>query len=873
MPYHRLSLSCTALPLGARRRRSAWVILAAVVALASACSEETSSGSGEEADTGSTNRDTGASTQVDGTTSDDTSDSGGGDAGPTPCNVGSECLISGVCVGGFCADPTCQDNIPNADETGVDCGGPTCDPCGGNQRCDGNVDCLSQECVQGLCTSPPLRVGDPCAENAQCASDRCEAFGADPQKICTSDCDGTCDGVNVSCFRSQCVPITYCDDPDGDGIGAGPGCTGTICQTCDRNATCVEGADAEFTCACNTGYQGSGISCADLNECNDPSLHDCHPTWGGCQNTVGDYLCECLPGFSGDGRDCADVNECDTGTNPCGVHLCNNNAGNFYCACAPGYTGDYPDCVDVDECADNPTLCGTGTCTNSLGAYTCACPQGYSFRDGTCADINECTENPNICGLTAQCANNDGGYACACLDGYRYQNTQCIDVNECADNPTLCGPGTCNNSPGAYTCACDPGYAFVGGTCADIDACSSPTLNDCSADATCADLPGTYTCTCNAGFSGDGTVCADDDECADGTDNCSADATCTNTTGSFTCACNAGFTGDGLTCADDDECADGTDNCAADATCANTPGAFTCTCDSGFTGDGTVCDDINECADPASNPCLDGTCNNNAGDYTCACPTGYAATAAPAPRCLPLSCAALLALHPTTTSGVQELLAGGASSMAYCDMSTDGGGWTLVLKVDGRTQTLGYDAPLWIDNATLNPTSTDVNARVNAKFAAFSNVAFTEVLIGMEQPIAASGPLTLRTLKITKPVASVGTSLRALLAGANDQLVSATRANWLTLLPSASLQPECNKGGFNVIGSDPTRINDHARMRIGFIANQETDCDTPDSRLGVGGAGASCATTDDTTAGNVAGCMPSAGPNSDIPTFSVVFVR
>jgi len=49
----------------------------------------------------------------------------------------------------------------------------------------------------------------------------------------------------------------------------------------------------------------------------------------------------------------------------------------------------------------------------------------------------------------------------------------------------------------------------------------------------------------------------------------------------------------------------------------------------------------------------------------------------------------------------------------------------------------------------------------------------------------------------------------------------------------ASLQRNCNKEGFNAACSDPR----FSKARIGFLGNNENDCDTCDSRIGFGTGG------------------------------------
>ena len=60
------------------------------------------------------------------------------------------------------------------------------------------------------------------------------------------------------------------------------------------------------------------------------------------------------------------------------------------------------------------------------------------------------------------------------------------------------------------------------------------------------------------------------------------------------------------------------------------------------------------------------------------------------------------------------------------------------------------------------------------------------------------------------------------------------------------------------------------RIRIGIIANQENDCNTPDSRIGIGGAGHYCGQDNSNSVGNTAKCRPDNG-DKNIKSFGYVF--
>ena len=163
--------------------------------------------------------------------------------------------------------------------------------------------------------------------------------------------------------------------------------------------------------------------------------------------------------------------------------------------------------------------------------------------------------------------------------------------------------------------------------------------------------------------------------------------------------------------------------------------------------------------------------------------------------------------------------------------------------------------------ATLKADKVDTS-HAEAKYRAFSEVAFSQIRIVMVEGQAAA-----MTLAVS------GSSVLHLMRGPFVQ-VARPRQDWLALVPGAAVQPNCNQGGINNFSANP-----YVRVRIGMIANQEADCQTPDSFIGVGGGGGSgngCFGTGaflPPSAGSVSGgiCNPTPGPNH--PAFAYVYVR
>uniref|UniRef100_A0A0G4GPU7 Uncharacterized protein n=1 Tax=Chromera velia CCMP2878 TaxID=1169474 RepID=A0A0G4GPU7_9ALVE len=427
-------------------------------------------------------------------------------------------------------------------------------------------------------------------------------------------------------------------------------------------SSCTAGAFDQFKFEVYRRYHHSigafSVSEVEIypNECTIPS-HNCHSD-ASCTNSAGSFSCACNAGFTGDGLSCSDVAECMLGSDNCHTDAtCNDSWGSFVCNCNAGTSGDGVVCSDVNECSLASHDCnGNATCANTAGSFECSCNTGFTGSGIACAVANECSLGTHNCHSDASCADNGLSFLCTCNTGFSGDGVTCTaaSCNETSDpqpnNLTsnvfrisagqtgntgdsasfayMCDPGFVLDSAGNvnFNCTGDaPGTSTWKGTpptCSVANECNL-NIHNCDANATCTDAGASFTCACNVGFSGDGVGCTDLNECTLDTDNCASLASCANTHGSFSCSCNPGATGDGVNCTDRDECALTTHSCESPGgTCANSQGSFSCTCLSGFGGD--TCADIDECSTGANDCHGSATCFNLDGSFTCSCNSGFA---------------------------------------------------------------------------------------------------------------------------------------------------------------------------------------------------------------------------------------------------------
>lgn len=176
----------------------------------------------------------------------------------------------------------------------------------------------------------------------------------------------------------------------------------------------------------------------------------------------------CSPGYEGNGIFCRDINECEVNNGGCSLSpkvQCINTEGSHHCGtCPPGWAGDGKFCTPSDEntCVSNNLCHPEAKCQYISNTAICICPDhltGTGFGPSGCV-VNEnhpCKDKP--CRNNGTCIANGQNYTCLCKDDY--YPPRCERKDPCSRKPCQNG-GVCTVNPNQtlfHTCTCPEGFA------------------------------------------------------------------------------------------------------------------------------------------------------------------------------------------------------------------------------------------------------------------------------------------------------------------------------------------------------------------------------------------------------------------------------
>ncbi len=531
-----------------------------------------------------------------------------------------------ACTGGVCTIAAC-------DVGHADCNGAAADGC--------EVNTLADVSHCGACghACSLAHAAAVCAAGA-CAVGTCDAGWADVNGAPADGCEVDlatdprhCGAVDNACAAPHATPacaagacgIGACDVgfADCDGAGAS-GCeVNTLadvahCGACDR--ACPSGAHGSATC----GAGVCGLSCeAGFADCDGDATNGCEV----------DLLADGA-NCGACGTACTQGRTCQSGA--CSAAVC--TAGRANCNGAEGDGCEVTLATSVSDCGACGNACSFAHAAAECAAGACGfsvCDVGFADVDGAqangCevdlrADARNCGAVGNACAAPSGGATACVGGVCApsCPGAQRACAGACVDVTTSVAHCGACG----NACPAGYGCtagACAPlcagGLTACGGACVSL---STDVANCGACDNAC---PSGYTCqagTCRAPCGSFGQPC-----CATGA------------------ACGAG-----LSCNAQSRC-----GCASGFECGAACCAFGQICSAG------------QCANAPTAACLAWDATARDGGQ---CP----------PAGCPRTCLDIKLANPAALDGVYTIDPDGtgpeAPIAARCDMSQDGGGWTLV---------------------------------------------------------------------------------------------------------------------------------------------------------------------------------------------------
>ncbi|QQR91473.1 MAG: hypothetical protein IPJ88_07045 [Myxococcales bacterium] len=262
---------------------------------------------------------------------------------------------------------SCSDNLKNAAETDIDCGGGSCAACNVDQQCVLNSDCLTQVCSANRCVAVSATCSDGVLNQDESDVDCGGSCG--PNCSDGQDCSQATDCVSLVCSGQACQAAT-CSDGVLNQDESDVDCGGSCGPNCSDGQDCSQATDCVSLVCSGQACQAATCSDGVLNQ--DESDVDCGGSCGpncvfgsGClsngdciSNVCTINICQALTFYlDSDGDGYGDLsNPTQADTLPAGYA---NNSSD----CNDGDNGIHPGAAELCDGSDND--CNVGTLDGS----------------------------------------------------------------------------------------------------------------------------------------------------------------------------------------------------------------------------------------------------------------------------------------------------------------------------------------------------------------------------------------------------------------------------------------------------------------------------------------------------------------------------
>ncbi|MBL8971560.1 MAG: hypothetical protein JNK56_13305, partial [Myxococcales bacterium] len=207
------------------------------------------------------------------------------------------------------------------------------------------------------------------------------------------------------------------------------------------------------------------------------------------------------------------------------------------------------------------------------------------------------------------------------------------------------------------------------------------------------------------------------------------------------------------------------------------------------------------------------------------------------------SCKGLKQAQPGAPDGLYDLDPDGKGPTpgfkAYCDMTTDGGGWALAIRFAPTQGQFNFYSPHWTMVSLVNENTPGPTDPSDGKFPAYNALPGGEIRGCMQHPqtkaygckfYALPGTTTLLNLFTSTPVGS-----DIAMKGLYFVEAQAEKLKWLTIqgrtVAEASIAPNYVAVGINI---DDDQSCYDARVRFGLVLNNEANINTLNDAAGFG---------------------------------------